>query len=178
MDNYLLELFWQYRMVGLYDALARQNQNSTTVSGAAAPAANQDNNTHETVKNSPSFAEIIKKASEKYGVKEEVISAVIKQESGFDADIVSRCGAQGLMQLMPRTAAALGVKDAFNPEENIMAGTKYLKQKLDEFGGNLEMALAAYNAGSGAVRKYHGIPPYKETKAYVSRIINNIERSV
>ncbi|MGE5380815.1 MAG: lytic transglycosylase domain-containing protein [Methylocystaceae bacterium] len=174
MDNYLLELFWQYRLANLYDALARKDDTQTVSNSSAGQASAQPAAT----KPNTSFAEIIKQASEKYGVGEEVISAVIKQESGFNARAVSQCGAQGLMQLMPRTAAGLGVKDAFNPEENIMAGTKYLKQKLDEFGGNLEMALAAYNAGSGAVRRYQGVPPYQETQKYVARIINNLERTV
>ncbi|MGE5454096.1 MAG: lytic transglycosylase domain-containing protein [Methylocystaceae bacterium] len=174
MDNYLLELFWQYRIANLYDALARKDNTLATNPSSPEPTSAPS----DTAKSSPSFAEIIQKASTKYGVSEQVISAVIKQESGFDAQAVSHCGAQGLMQLMPRTAAGLGVKDAFNPEENIMAGTKYLKQKLDEFGGNLEMALAAYNAGSGAVRRHHGVPPYKETQNYVARVIKNVERTV
>lgn len=175
MDNYLLELFWQYRLANLYDALARKDNNTQAVSNSSA---SQTTEQPTTAKSNTSFADIIKQASEKYGVSEQVISAVIKQESGFNARAVSQCGAQGLMQLMPRTAAGLGVKDAFNPEENIMAGTKYLKEKLDEFGGSLEMALAAYNAGSGAVRRYQGVPPYKETQKYVTRIMNNLERTV
>jgi len=176
LDNYLVELFWQYRLAGLYDALARQDKPLAAVGAATEPsrpaAVAQTDSKH------PSFAEIIKKASANYGINEDVISAVINQESSFNPQAVSRCGAQGLMQLMPRTAASLGVEDAFNPEENIMAGTKYLKQKLDEFGGNLEMALAAYNAGSGAVKKHNGVPPYKETQKYVARIINHLEETV
>jgi soluble lytic murein transglycosylase-like protein len=121
------------------------------------------------------FSEIIKQASEKYGVDESLISAVIKQESSFNPLAVSKCGAQGLMQLMPATGRALGVVNPFDAEQNIMAGTKYLKQKLDEFGGNVSLALAAYNAGSGAVKKYGGIPPYKETQAYVKKIVSNID---
>lgn len=175
MENYLVELFWQYRLANLYDALAQRdatnNQVNNTPDQTTAPTAG-GKTAHS------SFAEIIKEASSKFGVSEQVISAVINQESSYNANAVSSCGAQGLMQLMPRTAASLGVKDAFNPEENIMAGTKYLKEKLDEFGGNLEMALAAYNAGSGAVKRHHGVPPYKETQKYVSRIMNSLEHTV
>jgi len=122
-----------------------------------------------------SFGEIIKKASETYGVDERIIRAVIKHESSFNPRAVSSCGAMGLMQLMPATARSLGVTDPFDAEENIMAGVRYLRQKLDEFDGNLPMALAAYNAGSGAVRKYGDIPPYKETRAYVKKIMNSID---
>jgi len=124
------------------------------------------------------FSEIIREASQKYGVDEQVISAVIQQESSFNPQAVSSSGAVGLMQLMPATAQSLGVNDPYNPEENIMAGVKYLKQKMDEFGGNLSLGLAAYNAGSGAVRKYGGIPPYKETQDYVKKIVNSFDHLV
>ena len=84
----------------------------------------------------------------------------------------------GLMQLMPATAESLGVNDPYNAEENIMAGCKYLKQQMDEFGGSLSLGLAAYNAGSGAVLKYGGIPPYKETQDYVKKIIHSCDHLV
>ncbi|HEX3011308.1 MAG TPA: lytic transglycosylase domain-containing protein [Syntrophomonadaceae bacterium] len=122
------------------------------------------------------FSEIIKEASQRYGINENVISAVIKQESSFNPRAVSSCGASGLMQLMPSTAKGLGVSDIFDPEQNIMCGTMYLKEKLDEFHGSLPLALAAYNAGSTAVKKYGGIPPYKETQAYVNNIIKSVDR--
>jgi len=124
------------------------------------------------------FSEIIKEASQKYGIDEEVISAVIQQESSFNPQAVSSCGAMGLMQLMPATAESLGVTDPYNAEQNIMAGTKYLKQQMDQFGGDLSLGLAAYNAGSGAVRKYGGIPPYKEIQNYVKKIINSCDHLV
>ncbi|HHY39756.1 MAG TPA: lytic transglycosylase domain-containing protein [Syntrophaceticus sp.] len=124
-------------------------------------------------KGKQSFSEIIKRASEKYSVDERLISAVIKHESSFNPRAVSPCGAQGLMQLMPATARALGVTDPFDAEQNIMAGTRYLRQKIDEFDGNLQLALAAYNAGSGAVRRYGGIPPYPETQTYVRRVMKS-----
>jgi len=116
------------------------------------------------------FDGLIKEASRRYGLSVALIRAIIGTESAFDSLAVSRAGAQGLMQLMPALSRDLGVKDPFDPRQNIMAGTRYLSRLLAEHNGNLALALASYNAGPGNVEKYQGIPPFKETQHYVERI--------
>lgn len=122
------------------------------------------------------YRKIILKASNKYKVSSRLIEAVIKAESGFNDDAVSDKGAEGLMQLMPGTQRQLNVLKPFNPSQNIYGGTKYLKSLIVRYNGDLPLALAAYNAGSKAVKKYGGIPPYSETRGYVNEVMKYYRR--
>lgn len=132
------------------------------------PISTTKNRTHDL----KGYAHIIKKAADQFNLPERLITSIIQHESNFNSQAVSAAGAQGLMQLMPGTARFLGVKDSFNPEQNIIGGAKYLRQMLNQFNGNIELALAAYNAGPGNVKKYGGIPPFKETQGYVKKVLN------
>jgi soluble lytic murein transglycosylase-like protein len=123
------------------------------------------------------FDEIIQKACQKYDVDTDLVKAVIQNESAYDPDAVSSAGALGLMQLMPATAANLGVENPLNPEENIEGGVKLLRELLNQFGGNLTNVVAAYNAGAGAVQQYGGVPPYQETQTYVNRVLSTYGKS-
>jgi hypothetical protein len=121
------------------------------------------------------YQPLIVEAAYRYKVEPAIIKAIIMAESGFNPKAVSKVGARGLMQLMPRTARHLGVKDSFKPAHNIDAGVRYFKRLLDKFDGEIELALAAYNAGSYNVRKYGGIPPYKATKFYINKVLKYYE---
>ncbi len=115
--------------------------------------------------------EVIAWYSDKYYLDPNLIRAVIKAESGFDPLALSKKGAQGLMQLMPQTAAQMDVRDSYNPVENIKGGARYLRYLLDKFDGKIRLVLAAYNAGETNVRKYQAIPPFKETRHYVKKVL-------
>jgi hypothetical protein len=116
----------------------------------------------------------IKAAAARYHLSEDLIRAVISVESNFDHNAVSRKGARGLMQLMPQTSAIMGVRDPHSPDENIDAGASHLRAMLDTFKGDLRLALAAYNAGEHTVVRYHGIPPYPETRRFVARVLRKM----
>jgi membrane-bound lytic murein transglycosylase B len=124
------------------------------------------------------YNEIIVKAAKHHDVDAALVSAVIKAESDYNPTTRSHKGARGLMQLMPATAKRFGVTNSYDPEENIFAGTKYLRWLLKKFDGNADLAVAAYNAGEGNVWKYNGVPPFRETVTYINRIAKHIRRAI
>ena len=125
----------------------------------------------QTVSTTQSLDTIFQKAAKQYDVPVSLLKAIGKAESNFNPEAVSSAGAQGVMQLMPATAQSLGVTNPFDAEQNIMGGAKYIKQMLDRYDGDVKLALAAYNAGSGNVAKYGGIPPFAETQNYVKKVM-------
>lgn len=123
-----------------------------------------------------SYHDIIRQNARAYRLEEALVKAVIKVESNYNPQSLSNKGAQGLMQLIPSTARLMNVNDPFDPAENIRGGSNYLRLMLDQFGGNLDLALAAYNAGPNAVQRHGGIPPYEETRNYVQRVRRYLEQ--
>lgn len=121
-----------------------------------------------------SLSSLIQSTAQKWNLDPNLLSAVVQQESSGNPNAVSPAGAQGLMQLMPGTAAQFGVTNPFDPQQNLDAGAQYLSQLLTQYNGNTALALAAYNAGPGNVAKYNGIPPFSETQNYVSSILGNL----
>ncbi|MHB0938889.1 MAG: lytic transglycosylase domain-containing protein [Armatimonadota bacterium] len=159
----------QQRIADIQAQLARVDR----LSGARTPDFQAMVDGHRRTRMTPDeLRPLINQAAERYGIRPELLEALIQQESGFDPDIVSKAGAQGLTQLMPGTAAGLGVTDPFDPEQNVMGGARYLRMQLDRFNNDERLALAAYNAGPGAVQRYHGIPPYAETRNYVRSVLS------
>lgn len=122
--------------------------------------------------------EMLTNAGQQHNLDVDLLASLVKAESGGNSNAVSRAGARGLMQLMPSTATEMGVDDSFRPDQNVRGGSAYLDGLLARYHDNLAMALAAYNAGPAAVDRYHGIPPYRETRAYVARVIHEFNRRV
>lgn len=123
------------------------------------------------------YNDLISEAAETYGVDPHLIKAVMRAESAFDPTVVSRAGAQGLMQLMPALAEEFGVTDPFDPRQNVMAGAKYLRWLLDRHNGDIPLTLASYNAGPTIVDKYRSVPPFPETRDYVKKITGLLEEA-
>lgn len=184
MNNILRQVQSQQNGNGLYNNLSLGNvqtgvsfwnifnnvMSAMTPSALSNAASNAAQYAVSDIKVPESMDAIFEEAARKYDVPVNLLKAMGKAESGFDANAVSSAGAKGVMQLMPSTARSLGVEDPFDARSNIMGGAKYISQKLKKYDGNIDLALAAYNAGSGNVRKYGGVPPFKETRNYISRI--------
>jgi soluble lytic murein transglycosylase-like protein len=175
MDNSIFTSAFQSALMNMYLTLqAKLNGSSGKNSSAQSATRGTGAGTYSASSTSSSpnqFAGMIEQAAQKYNVNTNLINAVIHAESGYNPNAVSSCGAVGLMQLMPGTAKSLGVDDSYNPVENIDGGVKFLSQLLNRYNGDVEKTVAAYNAGPGAVDKYGGVPPYRETQVYVQRVL-------
>jgi soluble lytic murein transglycosylase-like protein len=148
------------------------DQQLSQATDAQATSASTSSTTVDSVgSGSVPYEQLIDSAAQKYGIDPAVLKGLIKQESGFNPNAGSPAGAQGLTQLMPGTASAMGVTDLHDPAQSIDGGAHYLKMQLDRFGGDYSKALAAYNAGPGAVQRYGGVPPYSETQNYVKNVL-------
>ncbi|MCR5195334.1 MAG: lytic transglycosylase domain-containing protein [Pseudobutyrivibrio sp.] len=156
----------------IIESIQKEEAKSSDVSGIsrAFEKALNTQMVSESTSTATSYKDIFIEASKKFGVSYDLLTAMAQQESGFNKDAVSKTGAMGIMQIMPETAKALGLEHPYDAYENIMAGAKYISQKLKQYKGNLDKALAAYNAGSSVVERYGGVPPYGETRSYVKNV--------
>ena len=146
-------------------------ENRKAVSPSASPSRSTANRVQQADSIPVSYVNIINSSCERFGVDPSLVHAIVKVESDFNPYAVSRKGAMGLMQLMPHTANTMNVRNSFSPDENIEGGVKYLRYLLDRYEGNISLALAAYNAGETAVKKWGTVPPFKETQDYVKKIL-------
>ncbi|WP_199883692.1 lytic transglycosylase domain-containing protein [Anaerosinus massiliensis] len=171
-DKFSPKNFNNYKFQAYVDQAMKQKNgeiNSKAKTGNAATMANKSVASNTA---SADIASLIDQAAHKYGVDPSLVNAVAKTESNYTADAVSDAGAVGIMQLMPATADSLGVKNIYDPRDNIEGGVKYIKQLLNTFDGDVSKAVAAYNAGPQAVKNYNGIPPYAETQNYVRKVLD------
>jgi soluble lytic murein transglycosylase-like protein len=149
---------------------------ASALQSASAPAASAAYSPESSAgAGSTPYDQLISQSAARYGIDPAILHGLIQQESGFDPNATSSAGAMGLTQLMPGTASSLGVSNPKNPAEAVEGGARYLSQLMGEFGGNTSEALAAYNAGPGAVKQYGGIPPYAETQSYVTKVLGYAE---
>lgn len=182
VDMSLVQRFFDQNGINIELCSNTAVNNAATYSGSSA-GVSSDTNTYNTAASasvkleasglscSAQLDAIFDEASSKYGVDAKFLKAIAKCESDFSTECTSRSGAMGIMQLMPQTAASLGITNAYDPYQNIMGGARYISEKLAQYNGDKSLALAAYNAGSGNVAKYGGIPPFKETQNYVAKVM-------
>lgn len=160
------------------EAASSASSTETSFSDALNQAAEAYTQSTTAATGSTDLSSIFEEASNTFGVSVNLLESIAKAESNFDANAVSSAGAIGVMQLMPATAAAMGVTDAYDAYQNIMGGAKYISQLLQQYSGNISLALAAYNAGSSNVDQYGGIPPFTETQNYVKKVLYYLENGV
>lgn len=182
VDMSLVQRFFDQNGINIELCSNTAVNNAATYSGSSA-GVSSDTNTYNTAASgsvkleasglscSAQLDAIFDEAAAKYGVDAKFLKAIAKCESDFSTECTSRSGAMGIMQLMPQTATSLGVTNAYDPYQNIMGGARYISEKLAQYNGDKSLALAAYNAGSGNVAKYGGIPPFKETQNYVAKVM-------